>query len=128
MRQYTSHRLTKRKIIDTLVMSLGPLCSLTLWHFVFTFYFKGNSRCTPRSEGVSRTNRMEKIYFHKKKLVVNTIQLKKYWISCEIPWWTFSLQFLIMQQISCLHLMFKKGFKTIFHDTEKKMIEIMEKI
>ena len=32
--------LTKRKMIDTIVMSLGCLCSLTLWHFVCTFYFK----------------------------------------------------------------------------------------
>ena len=36
-------------------------------------------------------------------------------------------QFVIMQQISCLHLMSLKCFKTIFQDTEKKMIEIMEK-
>ena len=27
-------------MIDTLVMCLGCLCSLTLCHFVFTFYFK----------------------------------------------------------------------------------------
>ena len=33
------------------------------------------------------------------------------------------LQFVIMQQIFSLHLMFLKGFKTIFQDTEKKMIE-----
>ena len=37
------------------------------------------------------------------------------------------LQVVITQQIFCLHLMFLKGFKTIFQDTEKKMIEIMEK-
>ena len=36
-------------------------------------------------------------------------------------------QFVIMQQISGLHLMSLKCFKTIFQDTEKKMIEIMEK-
>ena len=27
-------------MIDTLVICLGCLCSLTLCHFVFTFYFK----------------------------------------------------------------------------------------
>ena len=37
------------------------------------------------------------------------------------------LQVVITQQIFCLHLMFLKGHKTIFQDTEKKMIEIMEK-
>ena len=36
------------------------------------------------------------------------------------------LQFVIMQQIFSLHLMFLKGFKTNLRDTEKKMIE-MEK-
>ena len=37
------------------------------------------------------------------------------------------LQVVIAQQIFCLHLMFLKYFKTVFQDTEKKMIEIMEK-
>ena len=36
-------------------------------------------------------------------------------------------QFVITQEIFCLHLMRLKGFKTIFQDTEKKMIEIMVK-
>ena len=33
------------------------------------------------------------------------------------------LQFVIMQKIFSLHLMFLKGFKTNLRDTEKKMIE-----
>ena len=37
------------------------------------------------------------------------------------------LQVVITQQIFWLHLMFLKCFKTIFQDTEQKMIEIMEK-
>ena len=37
------------------------------------------------------------------------------------------LQVVIAQKIFCLHLMFLKCFKTIFQDTEKKVIEIMEK-
>ena len=36
-------------------------------------------------------------------------------------------QFVIKQEIFCLHLMSLKYFKTIIQDTEKKMIEIMEK-
>ena len=37
------------------------------------------------------------------------------------------LQVVITQQIFCLHLMSLKCFKTIFQDTVKKVIEIMEK-
>ena len=37
------------------------------------------------------------------------------------------LQVVITQEIFCLHLRSLKCFKTIFQDTEKKMIEIMEK-
>ena len=65
--------LTNRKMIDTVVMCLGCLCSLTLCIY---FLFYGNFRCTTKSKGLSRTNRMDQIYFHKKKLVVNIIQFK----------------------------------------------------
>ena len=37
------------------------------------------------------------------------------------------LQVVITQQIFCLHLMSLKCFKTIFQDTEKKVIEMMGK-
>ena len=36
--------------------------------FCIYFLFYGNFRCTTKSKGISRTNRMEKIYFHKKRL------------------------------------------------------------
>ena len=118
--------LTNRKMIDTVVMCLGCLCSLTLLTFYIYFLFYGNFRCTTKSKGLSRTNRMEKIYFHKKRLKCipsNWKILNQLWNSMM----NIFLQFVITQQIFCLHLMSLKCFKTIFQDTEKKMIEIMEK-
>ena len=47
---------------NTLVVSLGYLWSVTVTHFYFLFVFiiKRESRCTRKSEGCTRTNRMEK--------------------------------------------------------------------
>ena len=48
---------------------------------------------------------MEKTYFHKKKLVVNTIQLKKIELVDDkvVSDKQFFLQIVILQQISCFH-------------------------
>ena len=118
-------------MIDTLVMCLGCLCSLTLWHFVFTFYFKEIPDVPPNPNDFPEQTGWRKYISIQRDLSVYHL-IEKYWISSEIPWWTFSynniiILFVITQQIFCLHLMSLKCFKTIFQDTEKKMIEIMEK-
>ena len=118
--------LTNRKMIDTLVMCLGCLCSLTLWHFVSTFYFMEILDVPLNPKDFLEQTGWRKYISIKRDLSVYHL-IEKYWISCEILWWTFSLQFVITQEIFCLHLMSLKCFKTIFQDTEKKMIEIMKK-
>ena len=59
--------LTNRKMIDTVVMCLGCLCSLT-FDILYLLFIYENFRSTTKSKWLSRTNRMEKIYFHKKRL------------------------------------------------------------
>ena len=81
--------LTNRKMIDTGVMCLGCLCSLALWHFVSTFYFMEILDVPPNPKDFLEQTGWRKYISIKRDLSVYHL-IEKYWISSEIPWWTFS--------------------------------------